>query len=515
MLTYAEMHYRPRWAPSLIFRRMPEIVCDTPVRVNPGRPVPVFVFIKDAHRFPVILAAVIIQLSYADGTERLLRFPYADLAIADPFWWDVYNIVPERHGIISVRPHIVLRTGKRTRIVVVDNYRGVSHGPLAVLVADEPLPAPPGWHAGDIHCHSLFTEDPIEFGAPVEALVMAAQAFGFDWLAVTDHSYDLGSSPGRWNAPDPGHERWSDLRRLADQIDGMFTLIPGEEVTCRTAGGRNCHLLALDAGSFIEGSGDGGGHGLAAATEYDIASAVRMCREGGGIPLAAHPLEPVSLAERLVLKRGRWTDADLSVDGLAGMQVFNGSGDRGVSDGIAAWVRLLLAGKRLVLAGGSDAHGDMNRCRRVDVPLAWIAESPENTLGRARTVVRTESLSRESLLDAIGNGRAVVSTGPFADLAVRGNGCAAGPGDTAEVPCTVRAELYATAETGVLASCRILAGVPGERAERLLAARDRIGGYSATVETICDIPGAAYIRAECGTETGAVCITNPIWLRSR
>ena len=68
---YAEIHYRPRGVPSLLYRSMPEIVTDAPARVRPGSPVPVFVFIKDAHRFPVTLSMVVVHLIYDDGSERV------------------------------------------------------------------------------------------------------------------------------------------------------------------------------------------------------------------------------------------------------------------------------------------------------------------------------------------------------------------------------------------------------------------------------------------------------------
>ena len=62
MVTYAEVHYRPWFVPSLIYMKQPEIVFDAPSRVETGNPIPVFVIIKDADRFPIQINAIVIHV---------------------------------------------------------------------------------------------------------------------------------------------------------------------------------------------------------------------------------------------------------------------------------------------------------------------------------------------------------------------------------------------------------------------------------------------------------------------
>ena len=191
MLTYAEVHYRPWFVPSLISMRSPEIVCDAPTRVEPGRPIPLFVFVKDADRYPIELETIVIHAVYESGVEKVARFPYDGLTLDLPIWWDSFNIVPEFNGLVKLYPHVIFKKGRKRSVVHVDNYRGSTGSPLIVYAASDHFPGGEGWYRGDIHCHTYYTSDQVEFGAPIEALTLAAHCMGLDWIAVTDHSYDL------------------------------------------------------------------------------------------------------------------------------------------------------------------------------------------------------------------------------------------------------------------------------------------------------------------------------------
>ena len=130
MLGYAEIHYRPRFIPSLIYRSWPEIVCDAPGRVEPGQPLSVFLIIRDAHRFPVSLEVVAVHMSYENGRERVAHFPFGGIPIDRPVWWDSFNIVPECYGTVRISVHVLVKKGKRLREVRIDNYPGSSRSPF-------------------------------------------------------------------------------------------------------------------------------------------------------------------------------------------------------------------------------------------------------------------------------------------------------------------------------------------------------------------------------------------------
>lgn len=434
-------------------------------------------------------------------------------------WWDSFNLMPEGAGTICIHPTLVLREGKRFRTVEVDNYPGSSRRPLTVAVSPTGLPTSEGWYHGDIHCHSFFTADQIEFGAPLELSTLAAFCAGLDWMAATDHSYDLDDREDDYLVNDPHLPKWflmqSKAALLNESLDA-FTVIPGEEVTCRTRDGGNCHLLALSSGRFIRGSGDSGEKGLSHSTECSIGEAAAECMEWGGLACAAHPMEHVSLPERLFLNRGQWKRIDLETPGVTALQVHNGIRDRGLRKGMRAWVELLLRGKRIFAFGGSDSHGDMNRRRAVRIPFLSLHESWEHLLGTVRTVVYAKSRSSDDIIEALGNGRAQVTEGPFIDLMVETPEGPARPGDVVSGEyLSLSAVFKSTPEFGLLSQGSILAGARGEKRERTLVILDKQfrGEYLHEFSGKVFLKNLLYIRAECETVMGKRCFTNPVWVQ--
>jgi len=70
-LLYTEMHYRWRPLPSRYFRKEPEILADAPRRVEPGRPLPLLLLVKDAHRYPITLERVTIEVETGQGRQAV------------------------------------------------------------------------------------------------------------------------------------------------------------------------------------------------------------------------------------------------------------------------------------------------------------------------------------------------------------------------------------------------------------------------------------------------------------
>jgi len=513
MLTYAEIHYRPFGLPSLVYRSFPEIVFDAPIRTAPGNPIPLFMFIKDAHNYPVTIDTVIVHIRYEDGSERVARFPYGGLIISTQMWWDSINILPEKTGAVRIYPYMLLTSGKRHYTVHVDSYNGTAHNPLYVYVASLSYPGEEGWYHGDIHCHTYYTNDQVEFGAPIEAMAFAAHCMGMKWFAATDHSYDLDDRMDNYRVEDPFMLKWRSMKQHAELLKESLGIITGEEVTCRTHAGRNCHMLALNSGTFIRGSGDSGENGLDTTTEKTVGEAVSTCLEWGGIACAAHPMEKIPLLEQLILKRGEWTISDLETPGITAMQFYNGTRDGGFRRGKKTWIQLLLKGRRIFVYGGNDAHGDMNRSRKLSLPLVSVSETENHVFGTVRTVVRAQSFVPENIIEALRDGRAVVTDGPFIDLTVRRDGNIAYPGgETPAGDNRVQAVFMSTPEFGCLKRCKIFAAVLGEEIE--LALNESKGSYEYTYvfDKTIELKSVMYLRAECETERGSICFTNPIWV---
>ena len=86
------------------------------------------------------------------------------------------------------------------------------------------------------------TQDQLEFGAPVEVAAAMGKAMGLDWLAATDHSYDLDTAIGEFFQHDPKLTRWRKIREDASVVNsknGGFVVIPAEEVSCGNSRSHN------------------------------------------------------------------------------------------------------------------------------------------------------------------------------------------------------------------------------------------------------------------------------------
>ncbi len=488
---YVEGHYAPLgW--SLLRRREPEVVADVPFRVEPGAPVPVVCILKDAHLYPVHLDRVSLRVRYPSGRVRELKFR-VDEDISQPLWYRVFRFDPEELGDLKVETFFYgLRRG-RPFLVRNDNIRTASHRPFWVLASPHPLPKMKGWHYGDAHFHSSYTRDQAEFGAPLGAVVEVAKALGLSWFAVTDHSYDLDDRIDSYLESDPDLPRW---REFLSEVEGLdFPVLAGEEVSCGSTKGHNIHLLAFGIREFVEGGGDSGERWLRTRPDLSLAEALDRVLAQGGVAYAAHPMCRFSFPQRVFLGRGSWTWEDLRVEGLSGLQFWNGLRNRDFEAGKRAWVRLLLEGRRVYALGGNDAHGDFNRFRGLSIPFLKVKELPFHTFGRVRTAAYCpDGPTPEAILDALREGRTVVTDGPMVLVQTEGT--------------RWEAEAISTEEFGEVAELRVYFGDLGRRRERILwrGGRGMRTGARGTIP-----PGPGYLRAEVETESGALGLTNPVW----
>ena len=61
-LLYTEVHFRFKFIGSKYFKYEPEILSDLPVRIEPGKKLPVLLIIKDAHNHPIHLLNIDINI---------------------------------------------------------------------------------------------------------------------------------------------------------------------------------------------------------------------------------------------------------------------------------------------------------------------------------------------------------------------------------------------------------------------------------------------------------------------
>ena len=374
---YAEIHFRFPGIPSRYFIKQPEIIADVPHRLSPGHPFPVLVIVKDAHRFPVYLKEIKVEIIH-NGERRRIFTAAVNRMIAADFWEDLFSInIPSllRGERVKVDVCIDYRVGSRDLTLRNDNYPLTSHAPFEVSVDSQPLPKTENWYYGDIHYHSSYTSDQVEFGASLNATVTMAKSMGVDFFAVTDHAYDLDDRWDNYLVNDPELPKWRHLLKNVAELNARhpdFVIIPGEEVSAGNIKNRNVHFLILNQERFFEGSGDSAENIFRTRPQWRIPDLLRECGEST-IAIAAHPETAPPLIQRLLIRRDKWRQKDYLAQGLAGLQLWNGS-KRNLKSGIKVWTSLLLEGKRLTLLAGNDAHGNFNRFRQLSTPFISMKE---------------------------------------------------------------------------------------------------------------------------------------------
>lgn len=538
---YAEIHYRFKFIPSRLFYNRPEIIADAPHRIEPGKPLPILLLVKDANKFPIELQTVIVHIHFDEHhglhsrpspfTLRLSLFNSPE-AISYPLWWRTFPIdIPAewRGQLAQVDIEITYRCDGREYRCDNDNHVGTSHAPLRIYFANAPLPALPGFVHGELHCHTDATSDQVEFGAPVEAMVELAKAQGLNFFAATDHSYDLDDLPDNYLKNDPALRKWHNLHERIKQCNEQnqdFAVIPGEEVSAGNSRRRNVHFLIFNSKKFFPGSGDSAERWFRTEPEMSIKEILDQL-DDEALAFAAHPEVPTPILEWLLLRRGKWQWPDYQHSRLNGLQIWNGSLE-GMEEGTARWRELLLAGKKVFIIAGDDAHGNFNRFRQVGIPHLRMREHHWHLFGRTRTAVLFDGqVSLSSLLAALRYGRACITTGPMLDLQiVCESGRGARLGETVTEPIrNFVVQAKSSTEFGKLKRVVVWLGDLQERRERVLLETDTFAEPSLFSHThSLNLPaGRFYLRGEVHSvgseflpERRLPCLglTNPIWIKA-
>ncbi|MFZ5517814.1 MAG: CehA/McbA family metallohydrolase [Candidatus Zhuqueibacterota bacterium] len=524
IILYAETHYKFKGIYSRFFKREPEIIADAPIRVEPGQAIPVVLLVKDAFRYPIRLKSVTIELRQGDAVLQKHDFLLNENLDSQRYWHRLFHINAPQGvaGGIEIDVIIQIEINGRTKTYRNDNYRISSHLPLRVHLAADSLPRFPGWHFGDFHYHSNYTEDQVEFGAPLPVAAEMARAMGLSFFAVTDHSYDLDDREDSWVINDPALPKWMRLREEVAALNAQFSgfaILPGEEVSAGNSRNRNVHLLIINDPRFYSGKGDGAEQWFSTAPDLAIPQILdAMAPEA--LALAGHPEMPFPFLQWLLIRRGRWGAADFAHARLHGMQLWNGEFDQSFHRGSTNWIRMLLGGRRMVIVAGNDAHGNFNRFRQIGFPFFTMRETNGQLFGKMRTAVQlTGEVSVPNIIGAVKKGAVQITTGPVVDLTARNErGENAGPGDEIagrrfEIICKTRS----TPEFGKLKQVRIILGELGQRRERTLLERDAFQSpFDDEVQVgLSELTGASYIRVEVTSEmvdqVAGRCFSNPVW----
>jgi len=526
-ILYAEFHHTLKGF-SLVHKKWPEILSDAPYRVEPDQPIPLLLLIKDAHQYPINLLSIHAEIQYPDASIRSLPLVEETIHIEDPWWFQIHHIHPRQdyHGPLQIHIRFDIQKKGKPKIhhVFTDNYRGSSHLPLDVFVAKDPFPHFKNWYFGDLHYHTNFTNDQVEFGAPLQGTADMAKSAGLSFVAATDHAYDLDDMEGDYLNADPKLKKWHRLHKMIQQIEreDEFIFIPGEEVTCENQEGKNIHCLLLNNEQFFPGSGDSAERLFRTKSESSAFEILDELDENS-LAYAAHPEHAFTILHRILLHRGKWNHDDYAHPRLNGLQILNGTIDRAFHRGLQKWILLLLEGKKLFITAGNDAHGNFNRFRQLGLPFLYFRERMIHLFGQFRTAVFVQGkVSRKKILKALSSGKNYITTGPALLLELQNQkGEKATMGDNLSGKAfKLTFQALSTEEFGHLQSCKIRMGHLNEKKESLFKEVIQFeNSYKFTSELNLGTPPLpSYIRGELTTEKNGqtfFCLTNPIWIQSK
>ncbi len=525
---YAETHYRFKYFFSFLKKREPEILADLPHRLEPTAELPILLLVKDADHYPVEIMSVSISLRHETTGRQFSQLILTDSAsVNEPLWWKVVHVpwdetFQKSFGAFFVDIYFEYKINNKLRRCKNDNYRTASKRSYCVFRSPDPLPSFPGWILGDTHTHSSYTNDQVEFGSPIGASVELCKAMGLSFFCVTDHSYDLDDRIDNYLVNDPQLPKWKLQQNEIDEFNNSqdnFAVVRGEEVSVWNHALHNVHLLLWGTRTFFHGSGDSAERWFHTNAEHTISDVLDK-KEPATVAYAAHPAEPAPLLQRLFIGRGEWTLDDMRSTKLAGLQILNGETGIALEQGLSAWKKLLLEGKRIYIAAGNDAHGNFNRFKQIKIPFLKIIEADKQLFGRMRTAVQCETISETTIVEALRSGRTVITNGPIVTFSIEKKNDIAKSLSTAQ-SLIIRIKGISTNEFGAYNRSVVYVGKTGDAAEIALWEIPLNDEYSFELNRAFDFSPSNiphYFRIEAYTHNGAginengFCHTNPVWL---
>lgn len=528
-LHYAETHFKFRLPWSLLYRPWPEIIFDMPFQAVPGVEPTMWIVVRDADRFPVTLESAEIEIERRDiagtedaGTLSERRTVTLDIHADRSFAFYPVPLAGLKPGKYRITPKITatrdLTANKNAENCAKKNARrtftrwslpGLKPQPLELHVLAERPPQAPGYAAGEMHCHTHYSRDHVEFGATPAVLQQAAASVGLDFACCTDHAYDFAFTDEDYTkearSPAPRFQALRDEIAALPQGEGHPLLLAGEEVSAGNSKGENVHVTVFAPDGYLPGLGDCGRYWLDNKPTRTIA---QILEDTAAHCFAAHPFQQMGLVEKFVFRRGYWTQKDLHTDkphSIRGLQFWNGIRDEGFKLGREFWIEQLGKGNYLLPIGGNDAHGDLNDTTAVSAPLVSFKHSRDHVFGKVRTVVKTDddwTCSREALHKAFAGDNCYITDGPAL--------------------WWERAEVHGV--KSVVFHARNTLDYGGAfRYIRIFGRRYLANGKLSPNEEVCkesliappasaDIPvytdNFAYLRAECETATGKFALTS-------
>ena len=413
-LRYAETHFKFKLPWSLLYKPWPEIIFDAPFQFVPRVEPYLWIVVRDADHFPTTIKnAEIVLKARVQDARSTQDAPQPDIVICKDMNIEVreqMKFIPialrkipagayEAHCKLTVEREGKSQTFERW------NLPRLKPVPLRFKVLNETLPIAPGYAAGEMHCHTHYSADHVEYGATPEVLQLAAKAVGLDFVNCTDHAYDFAFTQEDYtkeaDSPVPRFQKLREeiaaLPKKDENGGDMPLMLAGEEVSAGNSKGENVHMTVLAPEGYLPGLGDCGRYWLENRPTRSIKQILNMTEAHC---FAAHPFQQMGLLEKFVFRRGYWKPEDLQLKNkhsIRGLQFWNGIRDEGFKLGREFWINELGKGNYLLPIGGNDAHGDLNSMTAVDLPLISLKHTRAHTFGNVRTVVKLDERTGEAL----------------------------------------------------------------------------------------------------------------------
>lgn len=508
---------------------------------------PLLVQIMDCDQSSIFLN----RITVSDGSDASPSV-YRDYGetINDHIWYDFFNPIDDPTDIDFADYDV---DDNKIHIEVVFLYDTILTKTRDVYVElrGDDLPTSAAFsdfYRTSTHTHSNYTDDTYEFGpildaSGVSAYSAAADAQGIDFIAITDHSYDVSS------------DDWTDFNTaISEANDNDYTsqLIVGQEISCGNGGtdGTDAgHLLTYNA-DYID-TGQGVAH--AAEPDYDEEWVLDELEDDSlqNVAYIAHPYDAYGEQyngwewnfDEDVMGEDQWNTIDTWFDGtggtgagsstndvvLRGLKIWN-YGCTDTSNALARneWIDLLDNEIVAFAIGGTDSHNMGNG----DTTFGGIYGTPAY-FGAVTTLVYTDVETPESddIVTGLREGRTIVSDGPVVNFEVNDGSSDYMIGDRAPGSTFTIDINYATTDdfgdfTKITIYLNRIDSDPNS-IEWKHEITDGISGGYGTLEdlnqnTIFDPDhsfsrsfGDYYIRVEGETTVGEVThysYTNPIWL---
>ncbi len=225
-----------------------------------------------------------------------------------------------------------------------------------------------------------------------------------------------------------------------------------------------------------------------------------------------------------MLKREKWHEEDLLNERIMGYQILNGNNNEDFLEGKSIWIKHLLAGKKKFILAGSDAHGNLNLYRQIEIPFLKIQYDRSHQPGKYVTGVYTgkKKNSKKSILENIKRGKVIISSGPLVWISIEKEKFTMYPGDECLLEnikgSKLRITCISTSEFGSIDYIMLYGGIQRKGFEKTLKIitfdKDVFEVFEEfSIETIISDQPIFYIRAEMVSKKNEIAITNPIWIK--